>query len=153
VIVTLENTFDHVLDGSLLVPSACHQIIDHSLKTEPSPVIRRVDSSNPIRSQFFTLLRKNRPSPTSEETDVLATGSIEELSQIAEELHVPALIGRDSNGVSILFYGCLSDLGRTAIVAEMDHLCTGRLKDPSHDVDGGVMSVKERCRGYKTNLW
>ena len=67
---------------------------------------------------------------------------VEELAEITEELHVPALVGRNGNGVSVLLDGSLGDLGSTAVVPEVDHLGPGGLHDPSHDVDSSVIDRK-----------
>gem|GEM_PF-5184280 len=35
---------------------------------------------------------------------------------------------------------------------QMDHLGTRGLNDPTHDINGGIMPIEERCSGYDPNF-
>jgi hypothetical protein len=45
--------------------------------------------------------------------------------------------------VDVLVNGRFHDLGNRPVVAEVDDLGSLRLEDPAHDVDGGVVPVKQ----------
>jgi hypothetical protein len=34
----------------------------------------------------------------------------------------------------------------------MNYLCSGGLNDAAHDVDGGIMAVKQTCGGYNPDF-
>jgi len=44
------------------------------------------------------------------------------------------------------------DLVHTAVVAQVDDLGAHALQDAAHDVDGGVVAVKQAGRGDKAHL-
>ena len=63
-----------------------------------------------------------------------------------------ALVGGDGDGLGVLLDGRLDDVGGGSVVAQVDHFDAGRLQDPAHDVDGGVVPVKQRGRGHDPNV-
>jgi hypothetical protein len=65
---------------------------------------------------------------------------------------VTALIRGDGDGLGILLDGGLDDVQAASVVAEMNHLGAGRLKDPAKDVDRCVVTVKEGRCGDEADL-
>ena len=118
---------------------------DHSLESEATAVFRTEDAGNPAFVECVDFLRNNCSAAASIHPDVSCTQFVQSLDQVGEELHVAALIRGDRNGVCILLKRRLDDLIDRPVVAEVDHLDSLRLEDATHDVDGGVMPVEQRC--------
>ena len=86
------------------------------------------------------------PAPSAEDLDVGGAPLGQQLDQVAEVLHVAALVGADGHALDVLCDGGGDDLLDRAVVAEMDHLDPLGLEEAAHDVDGGVVAV-EQARG------
>ena len=72
---------------------------------------------------------------------------VQQVDHVLEVLDVAALIGRDRDALRVLLDGAAHDLRDGAVVAEVDDLGAGRLHDPTHHVDGGVVTIEQRRRG------
>ena len=59
---------------------------------------------------------------------------------------MPPLVGSDRNGLHILLNRTVYNLLRGAVVPQVNHLDTGGLNDSAHDVDRGIVPIKERGR-------
>ena len=68
---------------------------------------------------------------------------------------MPALIRADGNGLGVFLQRSVDDFRHRAVVTEMDNLHAGGLKESTHNVDGGVMTVKKGRRGNDPDvvLW
>ena len=88
----------------------------------------------------------------AEHLDVLATSGFEQFHHVAEVLVVPALIRADGDALRIFLQGCGDHLVHRAVVAQVDDFSPHALQDAPHDVDGGVVAVKQRSGGDKTHL-
>ena len=86
--------------------------------------------------------------PTAaKDAHVLASGLIEQLSDVGEVLQVAALVGGQGDGVCVLLDGTIHDVLGRAVVPKVDDLRPGGLHQTPNDVDGRVMAVKERGSG------
>ena len=74
---------------------------------------------------------------------------LQKVNHELEVLDVPALVGRNGDGIGIFLDGGTHDVQHAAVVAEVDHFRALRLDQPPHDVDGGVMTVEQRCGGHE----
>ena len=83
----------------------------------------------------------------TEDFDGSAVVLVQQGDHVPKELVVTALIRADCDGVCVLFDARLDDVGYRAIVAQVDDLRTKLLQETPHDVDGSVVSVKERGCG------
>lgn len=63
------------------------------------------------------------------------------------------LVGGDGDGVGVFFDGAFDDFVHAAVVAEVDDLCAFCLHDAAHDIDGGVVTVEQRCCGNDPHAW
>jgi len=122
------------------------EVVDHPLEAEASAVVRGVDAGDSRGMEGLHLFGENGASSSSEDLDV-GPAVPKELDKIAEILDVPALVTRDGNSLDVLLDGAVHDVGHGAVVAEVDHLRSGGLKDASHDIDGGVVPVEQGRRG------
>ena len=77
---------------------------------------------------------------------------LQQIHHVFEELDVAALVGGDRDALGVLLDRGVDDLLDRAVVAEMDHLGPLRLQDAAHDVDGGIVTVKQRRCGHETHF-
>ncbi len=96
--------------------------------------------------QLFHLGRQDRPAAAAENLDVRAALG-QEVDHVLEVLDVPALVGRDCDALGVLLDCTIHNLRDGAVVAEVDDLSARGLHDAAHDVDGRVVTIKERCCG------
>ena len=73
------------------------------------------------------------------------------LDKVGEVLDVSALIRRDRNTLDILLERCCHDLFNTAVVPEVHDLDTLGLQEPAHNVDGGIVPIKDARGRNKPN--
>ena len=77
---------------------------------------------------------------------------VEQRAQVAEELDVASLVGRDRDGLCIFLNGRLDELPDRPVVTEVNHFHTGGLEDASHDVDRRVVTVEKGGRRDDTQV-
>ena len=122
--------------------------VQEALQAEPPAVFGGVD---PIRCALglegADLLGDDDPATAAEDAHVPGTLLVEELPDVAEVLHVAALVGRQGDGLGVFLDGRGDHVSRGAVVPEVDDLGAGGLQDPPHDVDGGVVAIEERSGG------
>jgi hypothetical protein len=75
------------------------------------------------------------------------TGFAQAIDHVTEKLIVTALIGADCDAVGIFLDRRPHNIVDTAVVAEMDNLSAACLYQASHDIDGGIMAIKQRRCG------
>jgi len=121
-------------------------LVDHSLQAELLAILRREDPRDAIVVQCLDLGWHDDAAAATEHLDVAGAALAQQVEHVAEELDVPALIGRNRDGVRILLDRAVDDLFDRAVMAEVNDLATGRLQDAPHDVDRCVVAV-EQARG------
>jgi hypothetical protein len=62
---------------------------------------------------------------------------------------VTALVGADRDAIGVFLDRRAHDVIHTPIVPEMDNLGALRLNQASHDVDCGIVTIKQGCGGHK----
>lgn len=130
------------VEGQVLI-TFLHEKVDHCWEPELLAVVRRKDPRHSLRLKKFDLRGDDDPSAAAENLYVARPSLCEELDQILEVLDVAALIRADGNTLHVLLHtGCYNLFNRT-VMAEMDDLDALTLQDSSHDVDGGVVSIKQ----------
>ena len=91
----------------------------------------------------LALLAARQRAGADEHLDVAGAVGPEGLGQVAEEFHVPALVGGDADGVGVLLHRRLGHLRHAAVMAQVDDLGPmGHEQAPDH-VDGGVVAVEQ----------
>ena len=104
------------MDGAL------EEVVDHAGETETPPVVGRIDACDACSSQGIALLREDRATAAAEHPDRRSSHLVEQGPQIAEELHVPALVRGHRHRMGVLLHGRLGDLEGRPIMSEVDHL-------------------------------
>ena len=123
---------------------------DHPVETETLAVLGGEDANATLRKQR-DLFGHDDAATASEDLDVTGALLRELVGEVGEVLDMSTLIGRHRYGVRVLTDGSAHHLVDTAVVTEVDDFGALRLQDASHDVDGGVVAVKEACGGHETN--
>ena len=78
--------------------------------------------------------------------------ALQQVDHVFEKFDVAALIGGDGDALGVFLQGGVDDFLHRAVMAEMDDLHAGGLEDAAHDVDGGIVAVKERGGGDETDF-
>ena len=127
-------------------------LVDHPLQAHALAVFRRIDPADPVGVQLTQLLGHNHPAAATEYLDVFAAARFQQVDHVFEKLDVAALVGGDGNALNIFLQGGIDNFLHRAVMTEMDNFHSGGLENAAHDVDGGIVAVKERGRGNKTNF-
>ena len=127
------------------------QRADHALEPERPPFGGAEDPRHAARLERARLVGGDRAAASAIHADVRAAELREPLHEIGEELHVTALVRGDRHRARVLLHRGRRDLFDRAVVPEVDHLGALRLEQAPHDVDRGVVSVEQRCRGHDAN--
>ena len=81
-----------------------------------------------------------------------STALAQHVHHVFEVFDVPALIGADGNRLRIFLQGGFYHFLNRAVVRQMNHLCARGLQHATHDVDRGVMAVKQTGCGDKPRI-
>ena len=127
-------------------------VVDHALQTQLRTVLRREDSRDAISMKLVNFRRHNHAAATAEYFDMPCSRLAQHVDHVLEVFDVSALIGRHGNTVHVFLKRCINHFFYAAIVAEVNNFATAALNDAPHDVDGGIMPVKQARRCDKTNL-
>ncbi|MFM2427491.1 MAG: hypothetical protein RL707_1318 [Pseudomonadota bacterium] len=84
--------------------------------------------------------------------DVFTAALAQQIDHVLEILHMAALVRADGNALHVLLQGCRHDLVHRAVVAEVNHLRAHALQDATHDVDGGIVPVKQTGSGDEAHF-
>ena len=133
------------------VSAGLHDLADHSVQPERAAVLRAEDARHALAAQLGHLLLGDRATTAAIDANVPGALFAKPRLQIAEELHVPALVGRHCDGRGVFLHGGQNDFVDRTVVSEVDHFGPLRLQDPAHDVDRGVVSIEERGGGHDAN--
>src|SRR5690606_21827983 len=120
------------------------------LKPQRSAFIRGINTGNPIRFQLFFLLGQySAPSP-AKQLDMASTLFPKQIIHVFEKLYMASLIGGNGNSLYIFLNGAIDNFLHLSVMGKMDNFTAGGLYDPPHDIDGGIMSVKEGACRYNS---
>lgn len=120
--------------------------VDHPLEPELLPVGRREDPLDAVGLQLGDLRGDDDPASAPVDLDVAPALGSQPVHQVAEVLHVAALIGADRHPLDVFGDGCFHHVVHRPVVAQVDDLGPLGLQEAAHDVDGGVVAV-EQARG------
>ena len=102
-----------------------------------------VNAFDAVRMQFFNFFRKDGSSASSVDSDVARPALVQEVLHVLEVLHVASLVGRHGNGLCIFLDGAVDHFIDAPVVSKVNDLASGSLHDAAHDVDGGIVPVKQ----------
>ncbi len=142
--ISFFNGLDLPVEGAACLKVAlCQQVVDHALQAHLSSVIRAVDPADAISVEFLYFRGQDGAAATTKNLDVAAIALLEQIVDILEKFVVSTLIGGNGNALHVLLDGSLDDLQGRAVVPHVDDLCSTALHDAPHDVDGGIVPVKQ----------
>ena len=113
-------------------------------------VVGVVDALDTVGFQLADLLRGDGATAAAKNADVRGIALLEHVDHVLEVLDVTTLVGGQRDGIGIFLQGRADDFLDGAVVAEMDHFGTLRLDQAAHDVDSGVVSIKQAGGGDET---
>jgi len=96
--------------------------------------------------------RHDHPAAAAKQLDVRGALRGEQIDHVLEKLDMAALIRRDRDAMRVFLERAVHDLLHRAVVSQMDHLAAHGLQDATHDVDRGVVAVKQRGGGNEPHL-
>ena len=129
--------------------AARDHIVDHALQAKPLAVLRRIDLLDAVTLEFGDFFRDDHPTAAAEYLDALAAACAQQIDQIAEVLVVTALVARHGDAVGVLVQRGGGDFIDGAVMAEVNHFDTARLKNAPHDVDRRIVAIEQRSRSDK----
>jgi hypothetical protein len=102
--------------------------------------------------QRLDLLGQDHAAAAAEDPHVAGAAFLQHVVHVAEELVVAALVGRHGDALRVLLDRGVDDLLHRAVVAEVDDLGAGSLRDAPEDVDRRVVAVEQAGRGDEADL-
>ena len=120
--------------------------VDHAGQAEALAVLGGEDRDAGLAQPGDLVVDDHAPA-AADDPHVTGARGAQQLHEVLEVLHVPALVGRDRHALDVLLQRGVHDLLDRAVVAEVDHLAALALEDPPHDVDRGVVAVEQAARG------
>ena len=119
---------------------------DHAFEAQLAAICRAENARHPGGVQRLNFCGHNGAAAAPINAHMARAALAQPLHQVAEELHVPALVGGNGDGLGVLLDGGFRNLLHRAVVAQVDHLCALGLQNAAHDVDGRIVAVKQRRR-------
>ncbi len=97
--------------------------------------------------QRLDFRRNNYPAAAAKDLYMRAASAFEQVHHVFEILHMAALVGTDRNALYIFLKRSGYHLFDAAVVPEVNHFSAHALQDTAHDVDGGIVPIKQAgCR-------
>ncbi len=127
-----------------LFRGALHEVLDHAEQSHVHAVARMVDTLDTVGLQFVDFLRCDGSAAAAEHADMRCAQFAQHVDHVAEELHVPALVGADRDAIGVLLQRRAHDFAHAAVVTEVNHFAPLRLDQATHHVDRRVMPVEQR---------
>ncbi len=120
-----------------------YNILDHFHQTQAHAVIGMINTIDTVCLQGLYFIQRDGAPTAAENLDVLRTTFLEFINHETKIFVMTTLVGRYRNGIGIFLDRSAHDIQHTAIVAQMNDFTTLCLDQSTHDVDGGVMSIKK----------
>ena len=138
--------------GAQVLVAQHDHLADHAGQAHALTIFGAVDAAHAIGLQFTDLGRHDHAAAAAEYPDVGAAAAFQQIDHVLEVFDVATLVGADGNALGVLLQGGGDDFVDAAVVPEVDHFGAHAHQDAPHDVDGGVMTVKQAGRGDEAHL-
>jgi hypothetical protein len=133
-------------------PICAHQhVADHAAQAHALTVFRAVDPHAAL-TQRADLGGDDHAASASEHLNVLAAAFAQQLDHVGVVLIVSTLVATDCDALNIFLQRRRHNLLDRAVVSQVNDLRTHALHDAAHDVDRGVVTVKQARRSDKPQL-
>ena len=119
------------------------EVVDHALKPHGTAVVGMVNPGDAVVVKLLDFLRENGSSASTKNPNVPRPAFVQEVLHVLEVLHVSALVGGHGDRLGVFLNGGGHHLVDAAVVPEMDDFTSGPLHDAAHDVDRGIVTVKQ----------
>ena len=143
----------HVFGGQrahVLVAAHDH-LADHPSKAHFLTVFR-AENAHAMFGQRTDFRRYDHAAAAAKHLNVLTTSGLEQIHHVREIFVVPALVRADGDALRILLKCGCHYFVYGSVVAQMDDFGAHALQNAAHDVDRGVVAVKQTGCRYKTHL-
>ena len=137
--------------GEVTVATHDH-LANHAGQAHFLTVFRAVNTRHTVRLQFADFRRHNDATAAAKNLNVLATAAFQQVDHVLEVFDVAALVAADGDTLGVFLQRCCHHFLDAAVVPQMNHLGAHALQNAPHDVDGGIVPVKQRGRRNKTHL-
>ena len=112
-------------------------------------VVRVVDTLNAEAGQLGDFFRRDRAATAAEDPDMAGAAFAQHVDHVTEEFIVPALIRGHGDRVGIFLDGRPDDVFHRPVMPQVDDFAALRLNQAAHDVDRGIVAVKQGGGGYE----
>ena len=129
-----------------------NQIVDHALQSHRTAIIRMVNALDTIGMQFRDLFGQDGAAAAAKNADVAGSFFFQQVLHVLEVLHVSSLVGGHGNGLGIFLNRTIDHFIDTAVMPQVNDFTARPLHDAPHDVDGGIVPVKEARCGDDSDL-
>ena len=107
--------------------------------------MRVINTLDAVFHELLDFLGCNRAAAATKYLDMARAQLAQPIDHVAKKFDMTALIGTYGNTVGILLDRGADDVIDAAIVPKVNDLYSLRLDKPSHDIDCGIMAVKQGC--------
>ena len=132
--------------------AAHDHVADHAGQTHALAVFGAIDAGHAVVHQFPDFAGHNHAAAAAKDLDVRTTPAFEQIDHVLEVLDVTTLVRAEGNALRILLQRSSHHLVNAAVVPQVDDLGAHALQNAAHDVDGGIVAVKQAGGGDKAYL-
>ena len=129
---------------------AFHHVLDHLHQPHLHAVVGVVDALHAVGLQFADFLGSDGAATAAEDADMRGAAFGQHVDHVLEVFDMPALIGRQRDGVGVFLQGRAHDVLDAAVMAQVDHFSALPLDQATHDVDRRVVPVEQAGGGDET---
>ncbi len=127
-------------------------VIDHSLQSHFATIVHRKDPGHSCIMEIVDFVLNDHSSTATEYFDMAGSLLFQQFDHVFEILYMSTLIRTNSNTLNIFLNSAINNLMHRAIMTQMNHLYSTTLQNSTHDIDTGIMTIKQTGSRYKTNL-
>ncbi len=138
------------MDGAVADCGKIHgfdHVVDDALKPHPGAVFGGIDFGDTIFLEFPDFFRNDHAAAAAKNPDMGSPVFFQKIDHVFEKFDMTALITGYADSLCIFGDGGIDDFLNGSVMAEVNNFHTGVLQNPSHDVDGCIMTVKKRGGG------
>ena len=132
--------------------AAHDHLADHALQAHFLTVFWAVNTGHAIVLQFTDFAGNDDTATAAKHLDVFATTLAQQVDHVFEVFNMSTLVGADGDALHVFLQSRSHDFIDRTVVPQMDDLSAHALQDAAHDVDGGIVSVKQTRGGDEAHF-
>ena len=134
--------------GQITVASLNHRQ-NHADQTHALTIFRAENTGHAIRMQIRDFFRYDHTAAAAEYFDMRAAALFQQVDHVFKVFDMATLIAGNRNPLRIFLQRCSHDIVDGTVMAKVNHFRAVRHQDTAHDVDRGVVAVKQGSCGHK----